>query len=102
MRIAVASDNGIVSQHFGHCQGFALYDVEDGQIKEKGFAPNPGHQPGILPVFLSEHQANIIIAGGMGEMARKLFNERNINVVVGAAGNCYDVINEYLEGKLIS
>ena len=32
MKIAVTYENGQVFQHFGHCEQFKLYDVQDGQV----------------------------------------------------------------------
>ena len=31
MKIAVASEGKNVSGHFGHCEGFTIYDVEEGK-----------------------------------------------------------------------
>jgi len=102
MKIAVASEGAVVSGHFGHCEGFTLYDVEEGQVKTKIFMPNPGHKPGYLPVFLKEQKAEVIIAGGMGEAAQKLFKEKQIEVVVGAKGMIDEVIELYINGELKS
>ncbi|GAA0179849.1 NifB/NifX family molybdenum-iron cluster-binding protein [Clostridium sediminicola] len=102
MKIAVASDGKYVSGHFGHCEGFTFYETVEGKELKKEFKPNPGHRPGYLPVFLKEQGANVIIAGGMGGTAQQLFNEKGIEVVVGAQGLCDDVTNVYLEGKLKS
>ena len=102
MRVAIASENGIVSQHFGHCEGFTTYDVEDGKETVKGFLQSPGHTPGVLPVFLSENGVNVIIAGGMGERAQMLFEHNGIDVIVGAAGTCDDAFDTYSKGELKS
>jgi predicted Fe-Mo cluster-binding NifX family protein len=102
MKIAIASENGVVSAHFGHCEGFTIYDMEDGKVKDKTFIPNPGHQPGFLPVFLSEKDVNLIIAGGMGERAQMLFNQNSIDVIVGADGECDNVLEKYQRGELKS
>ena len=102
MKIAIASDEKYVSGHFGHCEGFTTYDVEEGQSLKKEFIPNPGHKPGYLPVFLHEKNVNVIIAGGMGETAQELFKENNIEVIVGAQGLCDDVIQNFINGKLKS
>ena len=32
MKIAVTYENGQVFQHFGHCENFKLYEVEDGKV----------------------------------------------------------------------
>lgn len=96
MNIAVASDGKFVSGHFGHCEGFTMYDVYNNEVRNKVFVPNPGHKPGYLPVFLKEQKAEVIIAGGMGEMAQNLFNEQGIEVVVGAQGNADEAIKRYI------
>ncbi|HBB9210892.1 TPA: NifB/NifX family molybdenum-iron cluster-binding protein [Escherichia coli] len=102
MKIAVASDEKYVSGHFGHCEGFTIYEVEEGKSLEKSFTPNPGHRPGFLPVFLRDLKVNVIIAGGMGETAQDLFNENGIEVVVGAQGLSDDVVQKFVNGKLKS
>ena len=102
MKIAVATDNGNVSAHFGHCTGFTIYETEDGNVKSSSFVPNPGHEPGFLPVFLSEQKVEMIIAGGMGERAQTLFSQNNIETVVGASGSVDEAIKSYLSGSLKS
>ncbi|SJZ79679.1 NifB/NifX family molybdenum-iron cluster-binding protein [Garciella nitratireducens] len=102
MKIAVASEGKYVSGHFGHCEGFTIYEVEEGKTLIKNFTPNPGHRPGYLPIFLKELAVNVIIAGGMGETAQQLFNENEIEVVVGAQGLCDDIVQKYVNGELES
>ena len=102
MRIAVASDGNIVSGHFGHCEGFTIYEVEDKNIKSQNVLENPGHKPGFLPRYLAEQKIDVIIAGGMGETAQALFNENNIEVVVGAAGDKGQAVKSFLNGELKS
>lgn len=102
MKIAIACEGKVVSAHFGHCEGFIIYNVENGTVVSNEFKPNPGHRPGFLPVYLKEQGADVIIAGGMGETAQMLFNENGIDVVVGAQGDCEDVLDKYLKGELKS
>ncbi|WP_434064304.1 iron-sulfur cluster carrier protein MrpORP [Proteinivorax tanatarense] len=101
-KIAIASEKDLVSGHFGHCEGFSIYDIKEGKIDKKEFVPNPGHRPGFLPNFLNEQGVNIIISGGMGQSAINIFNEKGIQVITGATGNVNNVIKEYLEGNLRS
>ena len=83
MKIAVACLGDQVSEHFGHCEGFAIYETIDDVIIAKGMTPNPGHKPGFLPNFLADMGVELIIAGGMGGGAVEIFNERNIRVITG-------------------
>lgn len=100
MKIAVASDNGMVSGHFGHCESFVIYDTVDGKIVTSEAVPNPGHKPGFLPVFLNDKGVNVIISGGMGGGAVDIFNEKNIEVITGASGKSEDLVKSYLQGEL--
>jgi len=101
-RIAVASENGMVCGHFGHCESFMLFDSQDNVIKNVETIPNPGHRPGFLPVFLNDKGTNVIIAGGMGGGAVDIFNELGIEVVVGATGDARKSVQAYLDGELES
>ena len=103
MRIAVPVVDGKLSMHFGHCARFALIDV-DTQTKEilsREFVDAPEHEPGLLPVWLKEHGADLVIACGMGQRAQQLFRDHGIDVVVGASsGEPDEVVRSYLEGSL--
>ena len=102
LKIAVASDNNQVAEHFGHCEKFNIYVADNGQIVKDESVPNPGHKPGFLPVFLHEQGVDVIISGGMGGGAIDLFNENNIEVIVGARGDARTAAEEYLKGELKS
>lgn len=102
MKIAVAVDGKFVSGHFGHCEGFRIYDVENNKVTGSEMVANPGHRPGFLPVFLKEQNADVIIAGGMGATAQELFSENGIKVVVGASGESDKIVEGYLQGTVQS
>lgn len=102
MKIAVASEGTMVTEHFGHCESFILFEAENKQITSKEVVPNPGHRPGFLPVFLHDKGANVIISGGMGGGAVEIFNEKGIEVIVGASGDAETAAKDYLLGKLKS
>jgi predicted Fe-Mo cluster-binding NifX family protein len=75
-----------MSSHFGHCEQFALFDVEDQkkEIINKELITSPEHQPGLLPRWLAEKGVAVIIAGGMGPRAQDIFHQNGISVVLGA------------------
>ena len=89
MRIAIPLTEGMLSLHFGHCEEFALVDVDEQakKITGKQVLTPPAHEPGVLPKWLHEQGANIIIAGGMGSRAQSLFAENGIKVIVGVPGD---------------
>lgn len=84
MKFAIPLLNGKLTAHFGHCQEFALIQVEDNQIKNKELVAPPPHEPGVLPKWLHDQGIDVVIAGGMGNRAIALFAENEINVVTGA------------------
>ena len=101
MRIAVPTVNGELCMHFGHSQQFVLIDVEGEEIKNIAAATPPPHAPGVLPKWLSEQGANIIIASGMGMRAQMLFGENGIDVVVGAPIlKPEELAKQYVSGEL--
>ena len=72
MKIAIPVEAGRVSMHFGHCQQFEVYEVNetDHTIIGKAAHTPPPHEPGVLPRWLHELGANVIITGGMGPRAQ--------------------------------
>jgi ATP-binding protein involved in chromosome partitioning len=103
MRIAIPIAEGRLCPHFGHCQEFALIDVDDGtkSITAQRRVVPPPHEPGVLPRWLSGEGAGVIISGGMGARAQGLFAQSGIKVVVGApAAPPEDVVKAYLDGTL--
>ena len=102
MKIAVAAMGNMVAGHFGHCENFIIFETENGKIVSENSIPNPGHKPGFLPNFLGDKGVEVIIAGGMGGGAVDIFNERNIEVIVGAQGQARQMVELYLKGELKS
>lgn len=102
MKIAVASEGQLITNHFGHCSNFNIYEVEKDSIVKEESVANPGHKPGFLPVFLHDKGVNVIISGGMGGGAVDIFNDNNIEVVLGASGASKDAVLEYIKGQLVS
>ena len=103
MRIAIPIANGQLCMHFGHCEQFALVEVDekDKQITNTMMLQPPAHAPGVLPAWLHEQGANVIIAGGMGQRAQQLFAQNNIAVVIGASGgSAEELASAYLAGTL--
>jgi len=103
MKIAIPVVDGELCMHFGHCEQFVLVEVDDTSktIIGIGYLTPPPHEPGVLPRWLHEQGANVIIAGGMGQRAQGLFSQNGIKVVVGApAEKPEDVVSAYLAGTL--
>ena len=101
MKFAVPLAEGKLTTHFGQCQQFAILDVENSVIVNKDFLTPPPHEPGVLPKWLHELGANVIIAGGMGQRAVMMFNQAGIEVITGApAEDPAKLVNNYLSNTL--
>jgi predicted Fe-Mo cluster-binding NifX family protein len=103
MKIAIPLAEGKLTMHFGHCASFALVDVdtETKKILKREDIAAPEHQPGLLPPWLAERGANVIIAGGMGSRAQELFAAQGIKVLVGAGAETPEkLVTDYLAGTL--
>jgi predicted Fe-Mo cluster-binding NifX family protein len=107
-RIALACEDnqglgGQISQHFGRCPYYLIVDIEGDEIVKTNSIANPyynQHSPGMVPKFINEQGANVMIAGGMGPMAIELFTRLGIEVVSGIAGNPGDIVQAYLRGEI--
>jgi predicted Fe-Mo cluster-binding NifX family protein len=99
--IAIPMENGVLCPHFGHCQTFAIVDVEDGVITEIKEVVPPEHVPGSYPKFVAQFGVTDVIAGGMGQQAIMLFNQQKINAFVGAPIKpARELVTDFLTNKL--
>jgi len=103
MRYAIPVSGGGLSAHFGHCEHFALIDVDEGrkEILRKELIPSPGHQPGLLPQWLAERGVSVVIAGGMGSRAQDIFRQNHIQVIIGVLeSDPVKAVQDCLDGML--
>ena len=103
MKIAIPVADGRLCMHFGHCEQFALVEADEASKTVTGttYLTPPAHEPGVLPRWLHEQGASVIIAGGMGQRAQGLFSQNGITVVVGAVGGApEELASAYLAGTL--
>jgi predicted Fe-Mo cluster-binding NifX family protein len=56
MKIGVAKEGNYVSQHFGHCEGFQVFDIKDGKVTGQEFVQSSGTPPGFLPPYLADKE----------------------------------------------
>ncbi|HEX9973548.1 MAG TPA: NifB/NifX family molybdenum-iron cluster-binding protein [bacterium] len=100
MKVAISTDSGQVSAHFGRCPEFTILDIDDGKIVNQKVIPNPGHHPGFLPGYFEQMGVEAIIAGGGGQRAQMLFAEKNIQFILGVTGKIDEVIDKLCKGEL--
>ncbi len=103
MRIAIPLQDGRLSAHFGRCQAYAFVDVDETsrQITAQKVVASPPHQPGVLPAWIADNGADVVITRGMGPRAVELFRERGVEVVLGAPSlEPGAVAGAYVRGEL--
>jgi len=103
MKIAIPTANGQLCMHFGHCEQFALVEVDESgkTILRTDYLVPPPHEPGVLPRWLQEQGVGVVIAGGMGQRAVNLFAQSGIRVIVGASlDTAENIVSAYLNGTL--
>jgi predicted Fe-Mo cluster-binding NifX family protein len=103
MKFAIPLADGKLTAHFGHCKEFAILHVEENEIKKKEILVPPPHEPGVLPAWLKEMGAQVIIAGGMGQRAISLFDQAGIQVITGAPVEDPEIlVKDYLRNALVA
>lgn len=102
MKIAVPTKAGMVDNHFGHCDHYTIFTVNDGKVTMKEILPSPqgcGCKSGIALV-LHRIGVQVMLAGNMGEGARNVLQSNEITVIRGCCGNVDDLVKAYLAGEV--
>ncbi|MDH7602906.1 MAG: NifB/NifX family molybdenum-iron cluster-binding protein [Armatimonadota bacterium] len=103
MKIAVPTEDGMLCEHFGRCEEFAFFDVDEasGNIINSETVPAPEHEPGLLPRWLKDLSVDVVIVGGIGPRAEALLAQNRIHVIAGAKRLPPEgLVRSYLEGSL--
>jgi predicted Fe-Mo cluster-binding NifX family protein len=100
--IAIATDGGKVAEDLDGCRSYTLVGIENGQQISWQNAPNPGHSPQVLPDFLRDAGATLVITGGISPREQAFLEEHGIGTVLGVSGTVYDTVHSFLKGTLWS
>ncbi|MBW2616622.1 MAG: NifB/NifX family molybdenum-iron cluster-binding protein [Deltaproteobacteria bacterium] len=101
--LVVPVSGGKLSAHFGHCEQFAFMETQNHKIAGTDMRTPPAHEPGVLPQWLYDQGADVVIVGGMGEKAQQLLREKGIEVIIGAPMDPPESLaNQYLSNTLVS
>jgi len=102
MKIAVPTRGTSVDDHFGHCEMYTIYTVEDNSVTKKETMPSPegcGCKSDIV-YTLKDEGVSLMLAGNMGQGAFNKLNDAGLQVVRGCSGNTDTLVNEYLNGQV--
>lgn len=102
--IAVPTRDEMVDNHFGHCEYYTVFHVDDNNnIINSQRLDSPqgcGCKSNIASV-MQQMGITIMLAGNMGEGAYNKLTQHNIGVIRGCSGPVVEVIKAYLNGSLI-
>ncbi len=102
--IPVADEQGKqMSAHFGRAPYFAWFDVNSGEIVDKGIAPNDSSHfggQGLPPERMMALGADIVISAGMGMNAIQMFQNSTVAVLKAVNESTERSINDFVEGRL--
>ncbi|MEG0565406.1 MAG: NifB/NifX family molybdenum-iron cluster-binding protein [Hungatella sp.] len=100
MKIAVTYEDGQVFQHFGHCENFKIYNVDDHKIISSDVVSAIGSGHGALAGFLKDHRVETLICGGIGGGARVALAEAGIQLYPGVSGDADANVMALLQDSL--
>ena len=100
MKIAVTYENGQIYQHFGHCENFKVYTIEDGKVADAKVENAAGSGHGALAGFLKTMGVEVLICGGIGGGAQMALAEAGIQLYGGVMGEADAAVAALLEGNL--
>ncbi len=102
MKIAIPTKNNQVDDHFGHCEYFKVFVVEESKVVSSEDVPSLqgcGCKSNIVN-DLKEQGVEMMLAGNMGQGALSKLTSANIKVVRGCKGNVDTLITDFLAGKV--
>ncbi len=100
-RVALAFDNGSVSEVFGKTEAFRLYDIEDGKIVRDQLIQVSREWYQSIAEHLIEQEADVVICGSIGRGARSTFAGAGTKVYGGVTGTAEQTMQDYLSGNLV-
>ncbi len=100
MKIAVTFGDGEVFQHFGHCEQFKIYLVEEGKVQSSAVVSAVGSGHGALASFLQGYNVDALICGGIGGGARVALAEAGIELFPGVKGSADGAVAAFLADEL--
>jgi predicted Fe-Mo cluster-binding NifX family protein len=103
MKIALPSNQNQIDEHFGHCEYFTVFTVDDQKkilLEEKITPPAGCGCKSNIAQTLAQMGVKLMIAGNMGQGAVNVLNNLGIDVVRGCSGSVKTATENWLAGNL--
>jgi len=92
--------NELVCEHFGQAPSFTIVDIKTDDVKVVSNTSEHYGGIGTPPELLSKEGVEVMLCGGLGPKAVKMFEGFGVEVYIGASGTVKDAIDLYQSGKL--
>ena len=102
--ISIPMENGVLCAHFGHCEYFTVFTVDD--VKKVILTQETIESPAgcgcksNIAFVLADMGVTLMIAGNMGEGAVNVLQSNGIEVLRGCSGDVEEVASQWLAGIL--
>lgn len=103
MKIALPSYQNQVDEHFGHCEYFTVFTIDDQKrilSEEKISSPAGCGCKSDIASILAQMGVKYMLAGNMGQGAVNVLGNNGIRVLRGCSGNVKEVVEKWLAGNL--
>lgn len=103
MKIALPSRQNLIDDHFGHCEYFTIFTVDNYKsiVNEETIAsPSGCGCKSNIAQILAEKGVKVMLAGNMGEGAVRVLNNSGIEALRGCSGDVKTVALKWLTGSL--
>lgn len=102
-RVAIPIVDNKLSEYFGSCSYYEIFDIENGQVNKRQTIIPPIKEIQKLPEWISHEKITDVIVYRVNEQIISMFSQHKINLFVGIPMNNSDeIIEEYLTGNLKS
>lgn len=103
MKIAVPTTGNVVNDHFGQCEEYTIFSIDNNKkIINIEMLPSPqgcGCKSNIASI-LKQKGVSAMLAGNMGSGAMNVLSNNGIEVYRGCSGNVHQVTEAFLQGKI--
>jgi predicted Fe-Mo cluster-binding NifX family protein len=102
-RIAVPISDNRLSEYFGGCNYYEIFEIEGKDIRRKTLEIPSVNDVSELPLWLEKQGVTDVITFKVNKNIISLFASKKVNLFVGVQQNFPEIlIDEYLQGKLES
>lgn len=103
MKIALPSSRNQIDEHFGHCEYFTVFTIDEKKTirsEEKITPPAGCGCKSDIASILAKMGVTQMLAGNMGQGAVQVLKSHGIDVLRGCSGGVKEVVESWLAGNI--